>query len=142
MSLIPSILPSRTRSAIFSIIDALFTMYGISPTTIRLRPDRASSSSVCARTVSRPRPVRYAERMPASPQIMAPVGKSGAGTFSITSSRLAFGSRASRTSASTISPRLWGGMFVAIPTAMPEEPLTTRFGSPVGSTTGSVRVLS
>ena len=30
--------------------------------------------------------------------------------------------------ASTISPRLWGGMLVAMPTAMPDAPLTSRFG--------------
>ena len=37
----------------------------------------------------------------------------------------------------TTSPRLCGGMFVAMPTAMPDEPLISRFGTRVGSTTGS-----
>ena len=37
----------------------------------------------------------------------------------------------------TTSRRLCGGMFVAMPTAMPDEPLTTRFGMPAGSTVGS-----
>ena len=32
------------------------------------------------------------------------------------------------TNPSTISPKLCGGMFVAIPTAMPEAPLTRRLG--------------
>src|SRR2546427_1457373 len=41
------------------------------------------------------------------------------------------------TSASTTSERLWGGILVAMPTAMPEEPLTSRFGTLVGSTVGS-----
>ena len=41
--------------------------------------------------------------------------------------------------ASTTSPRLWGGMLVAMPTAMPEEPLTSRFGCREGRTTGSSR---
>ena len=36
-----------------------------------------------------------------------------------------------------ISFRLCGGMFVAMPTAMPDEPLTSRFGNPDGSTFGS-----
>ena len=40
--------------------------------------------------------------------------------------------------ASTISPRLCGGMFVAMPTAMPPEPLTSRFGTRDGRTVGSV----
>ena len=33
-------------------------------------------------------------------------------------------------------------MFVAIPTAIPEAPLTSRFGSPAGSTSGWVSVPS
>ena len=41
-----------------------------------------------------------------------------------------------------ISVRLCGGMLVAIPTAMPEEPLTRRFGRRAGSTTGSCCVSS
>ena len=32
---------------------------------------------------------------------------------------------------------LCGGMLVAMPTAMPEEPLASRFGKAAGSTTGS-----
>ena len=39
--------------------------------------------------------------------------------------------------APTTSPRLCGGMFVAMPTAMPDEPLTSRFGTRVGRTAGS-----
>ena len=39
--------------------------------------------------------------------------------------------------ASMISPRLCGGMFVAMPTAMPPEPLTRRFGTRAGRTVGS-----
>ena len=38
---------------------------------------------------------------------------------------------------STTSERLWGGILVAMPTAMPEEPLIRRFGTLVGSTIGS-----
>jgi hypothetical protein len=38
--------------------------------------------------------------------------------------------------ASQISPRWWGGTFVAIPTAMPELPFTSRLGSFDGSTDG------
>ncbi len=42
------------------------------------------------------------------------------------------------TIASTISPSRCGGMFVAIPTAIPAEPLTSRFGKRDGSTAGSL----
>ena len=35
------------------------------------------------------------------------------------------------------SRRLWGGMLVAMPTAMPEEPLTSRLGILDGRTVGS-----
>ena len=37
----------------------------------------------------------------------------------------------------TTSRRLCGGMFVAMPTAMPDDPLTSRFGMPAGRTVGS-----
>ncbi len=43
---------------------------------------------------------------------------------------------------SITSPRLCGGMFVAMPTAMPVEPLTSRFGYVAGNTVGSVVVSS
>ena len=43
---------------------------------------------------------------------------------------------------SIASPRLCGGMFVAMPTAIPAEPFTRRFGNLVGSTRGSVVVSS
>ena len=38
--------------------------------------------------------------------------------------------------------RLCGGMLVAMPTAMPLEPLTSRFGNRAGRTTGSCSELS
>jgi len=40
------------------------------------------------------------------------------------------------------SPMLWGGMLVARPTAMPEEPFTNRFGKRPGSKSGSFNVSS
>ena len=43
---------------------------------------------------------------------------------------------------STTSLRLWGGMLVAIPTAMPEAPFTSRFGILEGRTVGSFRLSS
>jgi hypothetical protein len=47
-----------------------------------------------------------------------------------------------KTIASQISVRLWGGTSVAIPTAMPEHPLMRRLGITLGSTVGSSRVSS
>ena len=41
------------------------------------------------------------------------------------------------TAASMVSPRLCGGMDVAIPTAIPFEPFTKRLGNLDGSTVGS-----
>ena len=38
---------------------------------------------------------------------------------------------------SITSDKLWGAILVAIPTAMPEEPLTSRLGILVGRTVGS-----
>ena len=42
---------------------------------------------------------------------------------------------------SIVSPRLCGGMLVAMPTAMPPAPLTSRFGKRAGRTTGSELLL-
>ena len=38
--------------------------------------------------------------------------------------------------ASTTSVKLCGGIFVAIPTAIPDEPFTSKFGILVGRTSG------
>src|SRR6185437_14678557 len=66
-----------------------------------------------------------------------PVGKSGPGTSFIIFFRFASGSSISVTVASIISFKLCGGMFVAMPTAMPLEPLTSKQGILVGRTVGS-----
>ena len=42
----------------------------------------------------------------------------------------------------TTSRKLWVGMFVAIPTAIPDPPLTNKFGNRDGKTTGSFSVPS
>ena len=68
--------------------------------------------------------------------ISAPVGKSGPLTNCIRSSGVASGLSIRWTVASMTSPRLWGGMLVAMPTAMPWLPLTSRFGKRAGSTVG------
>ena len=89
---------------------------------------RISSNSALARTTRLPRPVSNAERMPARPRMMPPVGKSGPGTIFMRSSSVASGNSIKWRAASMISLGLCGGMLVAMPTAMPLAPLTSRFG--------------
>ena len=67
----------------------------------------------------------------------AAVGKSGPGIFFMSWASVASGCLMISIVASTTSERLCGGMLVAMPTAMPEEPLTSRFGNFAGSTVGS-----
>ena len=79
--------------------------------------------------------------MPRLPMIVAPVGKSGPWTMSRRavkrSSVDASGLFSSHVAASATSRRLLGGMLVAMPTAMPALPLTSRFGNRLGRTVGS-----
>jgi hypothetical protein len=84
-----------------------------------------------------PRPVSYASRTPSRPTICPPVGRSGPGTNRISVARSAPGCLIRWRAAAITSPRLCGGMFVAMPTAMPLEPFTSRFGYAAGSATGS-----
>ena len=84
--------------------------------------------------------------MPARPTMNPPVGKSGPGMirrscFSL-SSRPSCSCSAIQTIPSITSRRLWGGMLVAIPTAMPADPLTRRLGYGAGRTVGSSVVSS
>ena len=68
-----------------------------------------------------------------------PVGKSGPGSTSISSSAPHSGFATRMRSAAATSRRLWGGTLVLIPTAMPELPFTSRLGIRQGSTAGSCR---
>ena len=70
--------------------------------------------------------------------MMPPVGKSGPGMHSISSSMAIVRIVEQAQQASITSPRLWGGMLVAMPTAMPPAPLTSRFGNRAGRTVGSL----
>ena len=131
---------SWTRSAIFlmtPVSPPFFTPYGSSVTMIAFLPPRSSSVCMRARMMIRPLPVLYASRIPIRPTTIAPVGKSGPFMCCMRSSTFASGLSMSWTTASTASLSLWGGMFVAMPTAMPEEPLTSRFGKRDGRTEGS-----
>ena len=104
---------------------------------IAVLPPRSSSMWARARMTTRPRPVRYASRIPERPTMIAPVGKSGPLMWRIRSSTFASGLSISAITASIVSPSWCGGMFVAMPTAMPVEPLTSRFGKRAGRTSGS-----
>ena len=144
---IPSIFLSLTSSAIFWISKALLTIYGSSVIIISVLPFGRVLISDTARTLILPRPVRYASSIPDLPSIVAPVGKSGPFTISISSSIVV--SLSSRTRLSIIfktalitSLRLCGGILVAIPTAIPDVPFTRRLGYLEGSTTGSFSVSS
>ena len=80
--------------------------------------------------------------MPLRPTMMPLVGKSGPVTCCMRSLSVASGFSSTHTQALMTSVRLCGGIFVAMPTAMPELPLTSRFGKRHGSTRGSRRVSS
>ena len=66
--------PCRSRAcAIFEMTPSsppFFTPYGSSVTTIAVRPPRSSSMWARARMTMRPRPVRYASRMPPRPTMI------------------------------------------------------------------------
>ncbi len=118
--------------------EALFTWYGSSVTMMASRPPRIFSTWAFARSVMMPRPgrVRLADarrgrRCTRGREVRARDHASSARSI------VASGVSISITRPSTTSDRLWGGMFVAMPTAMPEEPLTRRFGTLVGRTIGS-----
>ena len=97
---------------------------------------------VFARTIIEPRPVVCALYAPARPIIIAPVGKSGPGIIpNNSSSDKSLLSKIAKIPLQ-ISPRLYVGTFVAIPTAMPEPPFTKKFGNLVGKTIGSCNVPS
>lgn len=79
--------------------------------------------------------------MPLRPTTRAPVGKSGplmrSMSASSSSSLEASGCSSAHWAPDATSRRLCGGMFVAIPTAIPAEPLISRLGKRAGRTVGS-----
>ena len=72
----------------------------------------------------------------------AAVGKSGPLMNSIKPSIVISGSSINARQPSITSRRLCGGMFVAMPTAIPDEPFTSRFGTRFGNTSGICSVSS
>ena len=133
----PSILFSFTRFAIFSINLALFTWYGSDVTIIFCLPLLVSSISASALTVIFPLPVVYACLIASLPKITPPVGKSGPFIICINCSSVVFGSSINFIIPFITSVKLCGGIFVAIPTAIPEEPFINSVGIFEGNTAGS-----
>ena len=80
--------------------------------------------------------------MPCLPRISRRLGSPGPGTISMILASGVAGLRIRATVASMISVRLCGGTLVAMPTAMPEDPLISRFGTRVGRTSGSCSLSS
>jgi hypothetical protein len=101
----------------------------------------SSSASTTARIRIEPRPVRYASWIAVVPTMSPAVGKSGPLTILMSSSRVVASSSSGwarhHCTAAAISRRLCGGIFVAMPTAMPSEPLMSRFGIREGRIAGS-----
>ena len=74
--------------------------------------------------------------------MMPPVGKSGPLICFISPSSVIFGFLTAAITPSITSSGLCGGTLVASPTAIPAEPLISRFGNRAGRTSGSLRVSS
>ena len=72
--------------------------------------------------------------------MLPPDGKSGPGRILIISSIEILVSSITAHTASINSPKLWGGIFVAIPTAIPVDPFIKRLGRAAGKTVGSVEL--
>ena len=76
------------------------------------------------------------------PIIIPPVGKSGPGINFISCDIVMSLFLMKPIVPSIISPKLCGGILVAIPTAIPPAPFTRRFGNWEGKTVGSLSVSS
>ena len=100
------------------------------------------SISVLPRIITEPRPVVYALTIPLRPNKNDPVGKSGPLILDISSAIVISELSANAITPSITSPKLCGGILVAIPTAIPLLPLTNKFGILAGNTFGSCFVPS
>ena len=80
--------------------------------------------------------------MPSLPNIVAPVGKSGPFITDIKSSSVTSSSSIIFIIPFITSVKLCGGIFVAIPTAIPDEPFTSSAGIFAGKTVGSCNLSS
>ena len=127
-----------TPSRIFSITRSGPTERGSSVITKPVLLGATDSMLTLARILKEPLPDSYASLIPSPTKITPPLGRSGPGISSMICSKEDFGFCSNSCRASITSPRLWGGMLVAIPTAMPLAPFTSRFGNAAGSTSGSL----
>ena len=84
----------------------------------------------------------YACLIPSLPKIVAPVGKSGPFITDIKSSSVTSSSSIIFIIPFITSVKLCGGIFVAIPTAIPDEPFTSNAGIFAGNTVGSCSLSS
>ena len=114
----------------------MLTIKGISLIIRLCLPDLSSSIDVLDLICIIPLPVLYASYIPAFPSIVPPVGKSGPEMSLIKSSIDIFGFFIKLIHPFKTSFKLCGGIFVAIPTAIPEDPFTSKFGIFVGNTSG------
>jgi hypothetical protein len=116
---------------------------GSSYTTICHWPRASRSMFQRARTRTDPRPVAYASLSSArGVMICAPPGKSGPLMCFINPATLSSGSPIIAIAALATSLRLWLGISVAMPTAMPEAPLSKIIGRRAGRIAGSCLVPS
>ena len=127
-SAIPSIFLSLASSAIFSIRFALLTWYGSSVIIKESLPLFEGSTCALPCIITFPLPVSYASWIPLIPSAFPAVGKSGPLICFIKSFVSHSGLSISSTRPPTNSERLCGGIFVAIPTAIPSDPFTSKFG--------------
>ena len=139
---VSAFLPARTFGLVSSSISSITFWVdapgGNSVTTTCHWPRASSSIFQRARTLSDPRPVSYAEAISwADEMICPPPGKSGPRMQSSNSAAVVFGLRISVTTALATSRRLWGGISVAMPTAMPDAPLSSNMGRRAGICRGS-----
>lgn len=74
--------------------------------------------------------------------MIPPPGRSGPGIYFMRSSTVAFGFFKRYFAALMTSRTLCVGMLVAMPTAIPVDPLTRRLGTALGRTVGSRSLLS
>ena len=142
ISLIPSIFFSLTNWAILSFKTDLFTWYGIEVITSLSFPFFKLSIEISPLILNEPLPLLYPCLIMSLPIITPPVGKSGPGICFIKSLILISLFSIKASVPFITSPKLWGGMLVAIPTAIPPAPLTNKFGNCAGRTVGSFSVSS
>ena len=142
MSLIPSIFFSLINSAILSLRFDLLIWYGIEEIINLSFPFFKFSTLISPLILKEPLPFLYPCLIISFPIIIPPVGKSGPGICFINSDNFISLLLIKANVPSITSPKLCGGILVAIPTAIPPAPLTSKLGNFEGNTSGSISVSS